>query len=254
MRVRREGCWHRLKNMVSGWGSRMHSRVPTFMENGIGSYTHVSEGREREGWETDGEKGGVTNLVHCEGHCLTAEAMDPGLAQQSRERQPPFRRPASHRQTSSRVGILWGPKASLWKPKSQWLFSFIWLFLRNHITTNILLLFPLSWPTSNLYIPYSQKSQHTSSHHPVPSTRGDSRLRQGWAAARLWHQQAWLAGSCKEPCLCGHVRGPVPALSLPILGPWGTVLMSLNFLIYKVIKATSVFRVVIEDWIVFEYM
>lgn len=29
--------------MVSGWGIRMHSRVQTFLENGIRSYAHVSE-------------------------------------------------------------------------------------------------------------------------------------------------------------------------------------------------------------------
>ena len=42
----------------------MHSRVPTFMENGIGSYTHVSEGRERRLRNRWRERG-VTNLVHC---------------------------------------------------------------------------------------------------------------------------------------------------------------------------------------------
>lgn len=36
--------------MVSGWGIRMHSRVQTFLENGIRSYAHVSEelGQEAE--------------------------------------------------------------------------------------------------------------------------------------------------------------------------------------------------------------
>lgn len=33
----------RLKNTVSGWSTGMHSRVPTFVKNGIKSYTHVSE-------------------------------------------------------------------------------------------------------------------------------------------------------------------------------------------------------------------
>lgn len=36
--------------MVSGWGTRMHSRVQTFSENGIGSYAHVSE---EQGWKVE---------------------------------------------------------------------------------------------------------------------------------------------------------------------------------------------------------
>lgn len=51
--------------MVSGWGIRTHSRVPTFVENGIGSYTHVSEGRGRRLSNRWRERG-TTNFVHRE--------------------------------------------------------------------------------------------------------------------------------------------------------------------------------------------
>lgn len=98
----------RLKNMVSGWGIGMHSKVPTFFKNGIKSYTHVSEELGQKAKE-DGEKE-ERPTVGIEKGLSTAGAVGSGPSQSGHREavmgRPHFRRPASHRQTSSRTVIL----------------------------------------------------------------------------------------------------------------------------------------------------
>lgn len=94
--------------MVSGCGIGMHPKVPTFFKNGIKSYTHVSEELGQKA-KKDGEKE-ERPTVGIEKDLSTTEAVDSGPRQSGHREavmgQPHFRRPASHRQTSSRAVIL----------------------------------------------------------------------------------------------------------------------------------------------------
>lgn len=85
----------------------MHSKVPTFFKNGIKSYTHASEESGQKAKE-DGEKEEQPTMGIEKG-LSTAGAVGSGHREAVMGR-PHFRRPASHRQASSRAVILGGHK------------------------------------------------------------------------------------------------------------------------------------------------
>lgn len=108
------------------------------MELGVMPMLQKSWDRRLRG---EGERQAWPTMCSDLGLYLSAGTGVSGLTQSWERRvtaRPPFRRPVSHSQPSSRVAILWGQRSC--KNQIVVTFSFFWLFLRNHTTTNILLL------------------------------------------------------------------------------------------------------------------
>lgn len=121
--------------MVSGWGTRMHSRIQTFLENGTESYSQVSEElgqkaergieRKRNSWPYAPRK-----------DFTSAGAVDTGLTQ-SRQKEAgdsltTLQKPASCRQTSSRAGILPGQRRVCKNPNHGDFLAFLALPRKPH--------------------------------------------------------------------------------------------------------------------------
>lgn len=183
--------------------------------------------RPREGWRERRTRGHVTEKGHSSAGAV-ASGLTQSMHREAGDGPTTPQKPASHRQTSSRAGILRGQRRVCKNPNHGDSLVFLALPQKPHNHEHSTS-FPTEQTHTQLIYPLSTRdTAYMQSRRRARDQRRSCR-RQGRVAAQLWRQQAGSTGVCKEPCLHGHIRVQSRPSPYRFWDLEGTVLQALSF-------------------------